>query len=58
MCACVWRLEGESVTEQEIQDKGYANPDALVSTQGVADHLDDTDSIRIVESDGTYSSTT
>ena len=39
------------MTEQEIQDKGYANPDALVSTQWVAEHLDDTDNIRIVESD-------
>ncbi|MDQ2672379.1 MAG: sulfurtransferase [Actinomycetota bacterium] len=39
------------MTEQEIQDKGYANPDALVSTQWVADHLDDTENIRIVESD-------
>jgi thiosulfate/3-mercaptopyruvate sulfurtransferase len=39
------------LTEQEIQDKGYANPDALVSTQWVADRLDDTDDIRIVESD-------
>ena len=47
-CALV-RLETErrSVTEQEIQDKGYANPEALVSTQWVADHLDDTDNIRI-----------
>src|SRR5919107_144306 len=39
------------MTEQEIQEKGYANPDALVSTQWVADHLDDTDKVRIVESD-------
>jgi thiosulfate/3-mercaptopyruvate sulfurtransferase len=39
------------MTEQEIQEKGYANPDALVSTQWVADHLDDTESIRLVESD-------
>jgi thiosulfate/3-mercaptopyruvate sulfurtransferase len=39
------------MTEQEIQEKGYANPDALVSTQWVADHLDDTENIRIVESD-------
>jgi Rhodanese-like domain len=46
-----WRLKGESVTEQEIQDKGYANPDALVSTQWVADNLDDTENFRIVESD-------
>ena len=46
-----WRSKGESVTEQEIQDKGYANPDALVSTQWVAENLDDTDNFRIVESD-------
>src|SRR5215216_2926542 len=39
------------MTEQEIQEKGYANPDALVSTQWVAEHLDDTDNVRIVESD-------
>ena len=39
------------MTEQEIQDKGYANPDALVSTQWVADNLDDTENFRIVESD-------
>ena len=39
------------MTEQEIQKKGYANPDALVSTQWVAEHLDDTENIRIVESD-------
>lgn len=28
----------------------YANPDILVSTQWVADHLDDTDNVRLVES--------
>ena len=39
------------MTEQEIQNKGYANPDALVSTQWVADNLDDTENFRIVESD-------
>jgi thiosulfate/3-mercaptopyruvate sulfurtransferase len=39
------------MTEQEIQKKGYANPDTLVSTQWVAEHLDDTENIRIVESD-------
>ena len=39
------------MTEQEIQDKGYANPDALVSTQWVADNLDDTENFRLVESD-------
>ena len=46
-----WKLKGEDVTEQEIQDKGYANPDALVSTQWVADNLDDTENLSIVESD-------
>jgi thiosulfate/3-mercaptopyruvate sulfurtransferase len=39
------------MTEQEIQEKGYANPDALVSTQWVAEHLADTENVRIVESD-------
>lgn len=39
------------MTEQEIQEKGYANPEALVSTQWVAEHLDDTENVRIVESD-------
>ena len=39
------------MSEQEIQDKGYANPDALVSTEWVAQNLDDTENIRIVESD-------
>jgi thiosulfate/3-mercaptopyruvate sulfurtransferase len=39
------------MTEQEIQEKGYANPDALVSTQWVAEQLDDTENVRIVESD-------
>ncbi|WP_119067228.1 sulfurtransferase [Rubrobacter indicoceani] len=34
----------------EIQDKGYAHPDFLVSTDWVAEHLDDS-SIRIAESD-------
>jgi thiosulfate/3-mercaptopyruvate sulfurtransferase len=39
------------MAEQEIQEKGYANPDALVSTQWVAEHLADTENVRIVESD-------
>jgi thiosulfate/3-mercaptopyruvate sulfurtransferase len=39
------------MAEQEIQEKGYANPDALVSTQWVAEHLDDTENVRVVESD-------
>src|SRR5919106_2944765 len=39
------------MTEQEIRQKGYANPGALVSTQWVAEHLDDTGNFRIVESD-------
>ena len=39
------------MSEQEIQDKGYANPDALVSTDWVAEHLNDTENYRIVESD-------
>lgn len=32
-----------------IEDRGYANPDMLVSTEWVAEHLDDPD-VRIVES--------
>ncbi|HEV8223794.1 MAG TPA: sulfurtransferase, partial [Rubrobacteraceae bacterium] len=39
------------MTEQEIQEKGYARPEALVSTEWVAQNLDDTENIRIVESD-------
>ncbi len=42
----------ESATKTEIQpieDRGYTHPEALVSTEWVADHLDD-DSIRLVES--------
>jgi thiosulfate/3-mercaptopyruvate sulfurtransferase len=39
------------MTEQEIQEKGYAHPEALVSTEWVAQNLDDTQNIRIVESD-------
>jgi thiosulfate/3-mercaptopyruvate sulfurtransferase len=37
--------------EQEIEQKGYVNPEALVTTEWVAQHLDDTENIRIVESD-------
>ncbi len=37
--------------EQEIQKKGYAHPDALVTTDWVAEHLSDTENIRIAESD-------
>ena len=36
--------------EQEIQEKGYAQPEALVTTDWVAEHLEDED-VRIVESD-------
>ena len=36
--------------EQEIEKKGYAHPEALVSTEWVAQHLSD-ENIRIVESD-------
>src|SRR5918911_216038 len=39
------------MTEQAIQEKGYAHPEALVTTHWVAEHLDDTENIRIVESD-------
>jgi thiosulfate/3-mercaptopyruvate sulfurtransferase len=36
--------------ETAIQEKGYAHPEALVSTEWVAEHLDDPN-VRIVESD-------
>ncbi|ABG03943.1 Thiosulfate sulfurtransferase [Rubrobacter xylanophilus DSM 9941] len=39
------------MSEREIEAKGYAHPEVLVSTQWVAEHLDDTQNIRIVESD-------
>ena len=37
--------------EQEIQQKGYVHPEALVTTEWVAEHLNDTENVRIVESD-------
>jgi thiosulfate/3-mercaptopyruvate sulfurtransferase len=37
------------VLDREVLDKGYAVPDVLVSTQWVADRLNDTD-IRVIES--------
>jgi thiosulfate/3-mercaptopyruvate sulfurtransferase len=39
------------MTEQAIQEKGYAHPEALVTTEWVQEHLDDTENVRIVESD-------
>ncbi len=39
------------MSEQQIEQKGYANPDALVSTDWVAEHLDDLENVRLVESD-------
>jgi thiosulfate/3-mercaptopyruvate sulfurtransferase len=39
------------MTEQQIAEKGYAHPEALVTTQWVADNLNDTENVRIVESD-------
>ena len=36
--------------EQQILEKGYAHPEALVTTEWIADHLNDPD-VRIVESD-------
>lgn len=33
-----------------MSDKGYANPDVLVSTEWVAENLDNTDQVRLVES--------
>jgi len=37
--------------QQEIEKKGYAHPEALVSTEWVAQHLSETENVRIVESD-------
>ncbi|MDQ4043360.1 MAG: rhodanese-like domain-containing protein, partial [Actinomycetota bacterium] len=37
--------------EQEIEQKGYAHPEALVTTEWVAENLNDTENYRIVESD-------
>ena len=39
----------EEVKTMDIKERGYANPDILVSTDWVADHLNDPD-IRIIES--------
>ncbi|MEW6635576.1 MAG: sulfurtransferase [Actinomycetota bacterium] len=39
------------MTERAIEEKGYAHPEALVTTEWVAEHLDDTENVRIVESD-------
>ena len=39
------------MSERQIEQKGYAHPEALVSTDWVAEHLDDLENIRIVESD-------
>src|SRR3712207_7237546 len=52
MCARQAYVERRfGMTEQEIQEKGYAHPEALVTTEWVAEHLDDTENIRIIESD-------
>nr|WP_228282043.1 hypothetical protein [Rubrobacter marinus] len=39
------------MTEKQIEEKGYVHPEALVTTQWVADNLHDTENVRIVESD-------
>ncbi len=39
------------MSEQQIEQKGYAHPEALVSTDWVAKHLNDLENVRIVESD-------
>jgi len=36
---------------EEIEKKGYVHPEALVTTEWVAEHLNDTENFRIVESD-------
>jgi thiosulfate/3-mercaptopyruvate sulfurtransferase len=52
MCARIADILGEErAMEQEITAKGYVHPEALVTTQWVAEHLVDTENIRIVESD-------
>ncbi|MDP9454391.1 MAG: sulfurtransferase, partial [Actinomycetota bacterium] len=38
------------MTEKQIEEKGYAHPEALVTTGWVAEHLND-EGVRIVESD-------
>ncbi len=38
------------MTEKQIEEKGYAHPEALVTTEWVAEHLND-EGVRIVESD-------
>jgi len=38
------------MANNKMTDKGYSNPDVLVSTQWVADNLKDTNNIRLVES--------
>ena len=40
----------ETQSNRQIEDRGYAHPDALVTTEWMAKHLDDP-SVRIVESD-------
>ena len=39
------------MSEQQIEQKGYAHPEALVSTDWVAENLNDLENMRIVESD-------
>ena len=39
------------MSEQQIEQKGYAHPEALVSTDWVAEHLNDLENVRLVESD-------
>ena len=39
------------MVEREIAEKGYAHPEKLVTTRWVEEHLEDTQNIRIVESD-------
>ncbi len=39
------------MSEGQIEQKGYAHPEALVSTDWVAENLNDLESVRIVESD-------
>src|SRR5690606_10316864 len=43
-------MAGTTATSATIESRGYAHPDALVTTDWVAEHLNDP-SIRIVESD-------
>jgi thiosulfate/3-mercaptopyruvate sulfurtransferase len=37
--------------DQVISERGYAEPESVVTTEWVSEHLDDTENVRIIESD-------